>query len=172
MIIKFKDKKPNIHNTAFVAESADLIGDVTVEENASIWFRAVLRGDINYIKVGKNSNIQDGCVLHVTENNPCVIGDNVTVGHNAILHGCTVKDGALIGMGAIVLDGAEIGEEALVAAGALVPSGKIIPARSLVIGSPAKVVTELTEEYLNSIRKNTKDYVVLAKIFLTGENLY
>jgi len=169
VIINFKDKKPSIHPTSFVADSADIIGDVILEENSSVWFRAVLRGDINYIRVGKNSNIQDGCVLHVTESNPCVVGENVTVGHNAILHGCTVKDGALIGMGAIILDGAQIGEEALVAAGSLVPSGKVIPPRSLAVGSPAKVVTELTEEYLNSIRKNTRDYVMLSKIFLTGE---
>ncbi|MCG0275186.1 MAG: gamma carbonic anhydrase family protein [Thermosediminibacteraceae bacterium] len=166
MIQDFNGKRPNIHESCFIAPTADIIGDVTVGENSSVWHRAVIRGDINSIKIGTNTNIQDGTVIHVTETHAVTIGNNVTVGHNAILHGCTVKDGALIGMGAIVLDGAVIGEGALVGAGSIVPEGKEIPPYSLALGVPAKVVRELTEEQIEKIKKNAEEYVRLAKAYI------
>ncbi|ADL07353.1 gamma carbonic anhydrase family protein [Thermosediminibacter oceani] len=166
MIQDFKGKRPDIHQSCFIAPTADIIGDVTVGENSSVWHRAVLRGDINSIKIGANSNIQDGTVIHVAEEHPVTIGDYVTVGHSAILHGCTIKDNALIGMGAIVLDGAVVGEGALVGAGSLVPEGKEIPPYSLAIGIPAKVVRQLTREQIEKIKKNAEDYVEWAKEFM------
>ncbi|SHM81759.1 Carbonic anhydrase or acetyltransferase, isoleucine patch superfamily [Caldanaerovirga acetigignens] len=172
MIQEFNGKKPNIHKSCFIAPTADVIGDVTIGENSSVWHRAVIRGDINGIKIGANSNIQDGTVIHVTETHPVTVGDNVTVGHNAILHGCTVKDNALIGMGAIVLDGAVIGEGALVGAGSLVPEGKEIPPYSLALGVPAKVIRELTKEQLEAIKKNAEEYVRLSKKYMEGQNFH
>ncbi|TYP56101.1 gamma carbonic anhydrase family protein [Thermosediminibacter litoriperuensis] len=166
MIQDFKGKRPYIHESCFIAPTADIIGDVTVGENSSVWHRAVLRGDINSIKIGANSNIQDGTVIHVADGHPVTIGNNVTVGHNAILHGCTIKDNALIGMGAIVLDGAVVGEGALVGAGSLVPEGREIPPYSLAVGIPAKVVRELTAEQIDKIKKNTEGYVELAKAYI------
>ncbi|MGB4132276.1 MAG: gamma carbonic anhydrase family protein, partial [Tepidanaerobacteraceae bacterium] len=131
MIGNFKNLRPKIHESCFIAPTADVIGDVTVGENSSIWHRTVLRGDVNKIVVGANTNIQDGSIVHVADDYPTIIGDNVTIGHGAIVHGCTVKDGAFIGMGAIILDGAVIGEGALIGAGALVTEGKEIPPYSL-----------------------------------------
>lgn len=170
VIQEFNGKKPDIRESCYIAPSADIIGDVTIGENSSVWHKAVLRGDINSIKIGANSNIQDGTVIHVTETHPVDVGDNVTVGHNAILHGCTVKDNALIGMGAIVLDGAVIGEGALVGAGSLVPEGKVIPPYSLALGVPAKVIRELTKEQLEAIKKNAEEYVRLSKKYMEGQN--
>jgi len=148
MIGNFKNLRPKIHESCFIAPTADVIGDVTVGENSSIWHRTVLRGDVNKIVVGANTNIQDGSIVHVADDYPTIIGDNVTIGHGAIVHGCTVKDGAFIGMGAIILDGAVIGEGALIGAGALVTEGKEIPPYSLAVGVPAKVVRELSQEYI------------------------
>jgi len=136
-------KQPTIHPTAFIAKGAVVVGDVHLEEESSVWYTAVLRGDINQIKIGKRSNIQDGCVIHLENDSPCIVGDDVTVGHRAILHGCTVEDAALIGMGAIVLNGAIIKKGAIVAAGAVVKEGMIVPENTLVAGVPAKIIKQV-----------------------------
>ena len=149
MIKPFRGVFPLIAPTAFIEESAQVIGDVHIGAHSSVWFNAVIRGDVNYIRIGESTNIQDGSVLHVTtELSPLVIGDRVTLGHNVIAHGCTIKDGALIGMGAIVLDKAVIGEQAFVAAGSVVGMDQEVPPRTLVAGIPAKVKREITESDL------------------------
>lgn len=140
MIVPYKGKRPQADESAFVAENAVLIGDVTLEADASVWFGAVLRGDNEPILVGRGSNVQDNATLHCDPGHPLTIGADVTIGHNAVVHGCTVRDGALIGMGAVVLDDAVVGEYAIVGAGAVVKSGMEIPPYSLAVGSPAKVV--------------------------------
>ena len=134
---------PSIHESVFIAASADVIGRVTLHEEVSIWYHVTLRGDINEIVVGPRSNIQDNTVIHLADNFGCYVGELVTVGHSAILHACTVKNEVLVGMGAIILDGAVIGERSIIGAGALVTGGTIIPPGSLVLGSPAKVVRTL-----------------------------
>ncbi|MCK5197406.1 MAG: gamma carbonic anhydrase family protein [Spirochaetales bacterium] len=163
MIYKFKETTPDIKKANFVADSADIIGDVTAEENSSIWYNCTLRGDIAPIKIGKNSNIQDNSVLHVNHETPTIVGNNVTIGHRVLLHSCTIEDGCLIGMGAIILDNSVIGSESIVGAGALVTMGKNFPPRSLILGSPAKTVRTLTEEEVESIRKNVASYVEISK---------
>lgn len=163
MIRNYRDKTPKIHEDAFIAETADIIGNVEIGENANIWYSAVLRGDINRITVGRNTNVQDGAVVHADEGLETVIGENVTIGHNAIIHGCKIGNSCLIGMGAIVLNGAVIGENTIIGAGALVPQGKEIPSGSLVIGSPGKVIRNLTEDEIKLLEKSAKTYVELAK---------
>jgi carbonic anhydrase/acetyltransferase-like protein (isoleucine patch superfamily) len=163
MITNFKDKNPKIHETVFIAPSADVIGDVTIGENSSIWHHAVLRGDVDRIEIGSYTNVQDGTIVHVAKGNPAIIGNNVTIGHGVIVHGCTVKDNAFIGMGAIILDGAVIGEGALVGAGALVTEGKEIPPYTLAVGVPAKVVKELSKEYIEMAKKRALEYAELAR---------
>ncbi len=138
--------RPTIPTTAWIADTATVRADVVLGEHVSIWFSAVLRGDEAPIRVGDRTNIQDGAVVHVSNGFPCHIGSDVTIGHGAIVHGCTVEDGALIGMGATVLDGAVVGAGAMVGAGALVPPGMVVPAGSLVLGVPAKLIGPLTEE--------------------------
>ncbi len=147
-----------IHEDTFVAPSADVVGEVTVGAGSSIWYQAVLRGDMAPITIGEHSNIQDGCLLHVANGFPLQVGNYVTVGHGAILHGCTVEDGVLIGMGAIVLDGAVIGEGSIIGAGALVPEGKVIPPRSLVVGVPGKVIRELDDTKVAGLIAHAKNY--------------
>ncbi|MDA0692377.1 MAG: gamma carbonic anhydrase family protein [Nitrospinae bacterium] len=160
MIHPFKEKKPQIDASALVMESAQIIGDVIIGEESSVWFNAVIRGDVNHIRIGKYTNIQDGCVLHVARRTlPLLIGDEVTVGHNVVLHACTIGSQCLIGMGAIVMDGADIGEQSIVGAGSLVTPGTKIPPRSLVLGSPARVKRELTEEEIRGIRESAANYV-------------
>lgn len=162
--MEFRGKKPQIAEDAFIAEGARLIGDVTIESKASIWFNAVLRGDINSIVVGEGSNVQDNCTVHVDHEFPVVIGKRVTIGHNAVIHGATIGDEALIGMGATVLNGARIGEKAIVAAGAVVLEGKEIPPRSLAVGVPAKVVREnLSDEQLEAVANNLETYLQLTE---------
>lgn len=160
MIYPFKDKKPVIDPSALVMDSAHIIGDVVIGEESSIWFNAVIRGDINYIRIGRRTNIQDGCVLHVArKTHPLIVGDEVTVGHNVTLHACTVGSRCLIGMGAVVMDGAEVGDESIVGAGALVTPGTIIPPGSLALGSPARVKRPVTEEEKRAIRESANHYV-------------
>lgn len=142
----------------WVAPNATVIGNVEIEEDASIWWNAVLRGDLDVIRIGKGCNIQDGAVLHADPGFPLTLGENATVGHLAMVHGCTVGAGALIGIGAIVLNGAVIGDECLVGAGALVPEGKIFPPRSLILGSPGRVARTLGEEDIARLRKTAKGY--------------
>jgi len=138
---------PTVPQTAFLAPTATVIGDVVLGENASVWFNTVLRGDMNFIRIGDRTNIQDNSTIHVTrDTGPTVVGNDVVGGHQIILHGCTIKDRVLVGMGSIVLDGAEVGEESIVAAGSLVSPGKKFPPRSLILGSPARVVRQVTDE--------------------------
>lgn len=162
MIKSFEGIEPTIDDSAFVAETADIIGNVTIKENASIWYKAVLRGDDGKVIVGENSNVQDGTIVHCGENEPTIIGNNVTIGHAAIIHGCKIGNNSLIGMGSTILDNAEIGEFTMVGAGSLV-TGKKFPSGVLLLGSPAKVVRELTEEEKLSLKKSALHYVEMGK---------
>lgn len=156
---------PKIDESVFIAPGARVVGDVTVGKESSIWFNAVLRGDEAPIKIGERCSIQDNTTCHLFEDYPLVVEDDVTVGHNVILHGCTVRKGALIGMGSTILDGAEIGEYTIIGANTLIPSGKNIPPRSLVIGSPGKVVRELNEKDYELIQLSVDTYVQKGKEF-------
>ncbi len=147
---------------AIIYEGAKVVGDVKLGNNVSIWYNAVIRGDIEPITIEDNSNIQDNCVLHVSEDYPVKIGKNVSVGHGAIVHGCTIEDDVLVGMGAIILNGAHITKNCLIGAGALVTENKTFEEGSLILGSPAKAVRKLTDEEIESIRENADEYVKLA----------
>jgi len=151
----------SIHPSAFIAPNATVLGDVTICQDASVWYNSVLRGDINHIVVGEGTNIQDGSVLHLTAELGCLIGNYVTVGHMAIVHACTIGNECLIGMGAIILDGVELGERCIVGAGALITQGKKIPPGSMVLGSPAKVVRALRDEEQSGLREWAARYVRL-----------
>jgi len=165
-VLPFGECWPRIHPEAWLAPGAVVIGDVEIGARSSVWFGTVVRGDVHHIRIGARSNLQDHCVVHVTRGlHPARIGDEVTVGHRATVHGCTVGDGALIGIGAIVLDGAEIGEEALVAAGALVPPGAVVPARRLVVGVPARVVRALRPDEVAGQRERALEYVETARLY-------
>jgi carbonic anhydrase/acetyltransferase-like protein (isoleucine patch superfamily) len=161
MIFKFKSSGPEIPDSAFVAENATVIGDVVLGEESSVWFGAVIRGDENPIRIGKRSNVQDNVVLHISDTSRIDIGDDVTIGHCAVVHGCKIANNVLIGMNSTVLDGAEIGENCIIGANALVPPGKKIPAGSMVMGVPAKFVRELTEDEILGIKENAAVYVQL-----------
>ncbi len=163
MILTFKNKKPIVSDKALVFETSCIIGDVTVSQDVSIWPGACLRGDSGSIFVGKDSNVQDNATIHTSEGCNVTIGQGVTVGHNAIIHGCTIKDNVLVGMGATILDGAVIEENCIIGAGALVSSGKTIPAGSLVVGLPGKIVRALTDDEIQSIKNNAAEYEELVK---------
>lgn len=164
MILKaFRGLRPKIHPTARVAENTVILGDVTMEENSSLWFGAIARGDVAPIVIGENSNIQDGCILHNQVGIPTVIGKNVTAGHGAILHGCTVEDNCLIGMGAILLNSCVIGEGSIVAAGALVTERTVIPPGSMVMGSPGRVVRSVRPDELAHNLENAEEYVEFSR---------
>lgn len=165
MIAEFKGIAPKLHPSVFVAPGADVIGDVTMGEGASVWFQTVVRGDVHWIKIGENTNVQDGSVLHVTsKKSPLTIGARVTIGHKVCLHGCTIEDDCLIGMGAVIMDDAVIGSGSIVAAGALVTPGKKFPPGSLIIGSPAKVARQVApEERAGFIDKGWRNYVGYAE---------
>ncbi len=156
------DKAPNLDPTAFVFESATVIGQVNLAAGSSVWAQASLRGDNEPITIGRGSNVQEGAVLHTDKGAPLTIGENVTIGHQAMLHGCTVGDGALIGIQAVVLNHARIGRNCLVGAGALVTEGKEFPDNSLILGSPAKVVRTLSDDEIARMHANTADYVTRA----------
>jgi len=166
MIEPFLGLHPTVPASAWVAPSAAVVGDVVLGEGASVWYGASLRGDVHYIRVGARSNVQDNAVLHVSRGtHPCVLCDDVTIGHSAVVHGCTVEDACLIGMGAVVLDGARIGTESVVGAGAVVTPGTEIPPRSLVLGAPARVARPLAEAEVEAIRANAAHYVRLARMY-------
>ena len=152
---------PQLGEGAWVADSAEVIGQVQLGENASVWYGTVVRGDTEWIRIGRNSNIQDLSVLHADFGVPLTIGDNVTVGHQVMLHGCTIGDGSLIGIQAIVLNGARIGRHCLVGAGTLVPEGKEFPDGVLIVGTPAKVVRELTPEQIERLKSSAAHYASL-----------
>jgi len=174
MILPYKGIMPKIEKDVFIANSADIIGDVLIGENSSVWFGCVIRGDINSIKIGKNTNIQDMSMIHVdhytkedkSDGHPTYIGDNVTIGHKVMLHGCIVGDACLIGMSTTILDGAIIGKESIVGASSLVTKNKIFPPRSLIMGSPAKVIRELNEEEIASLYKSAQNYIGYKKDYL------
>jgi carbonic anhydrase/acetyltransferase-like protein (isoleucine patch superfamily) len=162
-LLTFGGKAPGIDASVFLAPGCAVVGDVEIGPGSSVWFGAVVRGDVNFVRIGARTNIQDQAVVHVTGgSHPTVIGDDVTVGHQAVLHGCTVKDRCLIGIGAIVLDGAVVGEEAMVGAGALVPPGMVVPARALVMGAPARVKRTLTDDDVEGLRASAAHYVEYA----------
>lgn len=162
----FLMKSPTIGKGVYIAQSAVVLGDVTLGDHASVWFNATLRGDINRIVVGAFSNVQDNCVLHLADEYPCIIGNYVTVGHGAIVHACTIKDEVLIGMGATVLDGAVVGEQSLIGAHTLVTPGMEIPPGSMVLGSPAKVVRALSEVERSRLKGWAEKYVHVAEYYL------
>ncbi|HBF12191.1 MAG TPA: gamma carbonic anhydrase family protein [Deltaproteobacteria bacterium] len=167
-LFSFDSIQPKIHASCFVAPQACVIGDVEIGEGSSIWFQTVVRGDVNTIRIGKKTNIQDLCMVHVTNRDapkpaPTVIGDEVTVGHRVVLHGCTIKDRCLIGIGSIILDGAVIEEECMIGAGSLVTPGTIIPRGHLAWGSPAKVTRPLTAAEKKFLRLSAAHYAQLAK---------
>ncbi|HVG39017.1 MAG TPA: gamma carbonic anhydrase family protein [Pyrinomonadaceae bacterium] len=170
MIKPYRGKYPQIHPTAFVEDSAQVIGDVTIGEQSSVWFNTVVRGDVFFIRIGNRTNIQDGTVVHVTNGTfETILEDEVSVGHNATLHGCHIERGCLIGMGAVVMDGARVGAESLVAAGTLVSPGTIIPPRSLVMGVPGKVKRPLTEQEVADLATYWKNYLEYTRIYKSDE---
>ncbi|MDM5455026.1 MULTISPECIES: gamma carbonic anhydrase family protein [Peribacillus] len=165
MIIPYNNKKPSIHETVFIAPGAHLIGDISIGKESTIWFNSVLRGDEDSITIGEKCSIQDNSTIHLFEGCPVVIEDEVTVGHNVILHGCKIGKRSIIGMGSTILDNVEIGEECIVGANTLISSGKSIPPRSLVVGSPGKVVRRLNDKDLELIQLSIDTYVQKGKDF-------
>lgn len=158
-LIPFRDLYPRVHASVFLADGSRVIGDVEIGENASVWYNAVIRGDVHYVRIGAGTNVQDGTVIHVThDETPAVIGRDVTIGHAAIVHGCTLEDVCLVGMGATVLDGAVVRSESMVAAGALVPPGFEVPTGTLVAGVPARVKRELTDDERRGLHDSAAHY--------------
>ena len=171
MIRTFQGIKPTIPDSCFIEETGIVIGDVVLGEDCSVWFHAVIRGDVHYIRIGDRTNVQDLCMLHVThDTHPLAIGNEVTIGHGVILHGCTIKDRVLIGMGAIIMDGAVIGEDCVVGAGALITEQTIVPPNSLILGSPAKVKRAVTAEELAWIKESANNYVKYAGQYLDNSS--
>jgi carbonic anhydrase/acetyltransferase-like protein (isoleucine patch superfamily) len=165
MLIPFESQHPDLDESVYVAEGAKIIGNVTVGKSSSIWFNTVIRGDEAPITIGERCNVQDNCTLHLYEDQPLILEDEVSIGHNVILHGCRIKRGALIGMGSIILDGAEIGEGAFIAANTLIPPGKKIPPHTMVMGSPGKVVRDLNQKDKDLIRLTIETYEKKGKLF-------
>jgi carbonic anhydrase/acetyltransferase-like protein (isoleucine patch superfamily) len=165
MILRFQNQSPVLARECYVAENATVIGRVVLGSQSSIWFGAVLRGDIESITIGERSNVQDNTVLHTSRGKPVVVGQGTTVGHNATLHGCSVGDNCLVGMGAILLDGCKIGDNCIVAAGALVKQNQKVPSGSLVVGAPARVIRRLSDDEISSLWKQANRYVVLQSCY-------
>lgn len=166
MIKNFQDKQPKIHESVFIAENAVVIGDVAIGKNSSIWYGCILRGDVNYIRIGERTNIQDASVIHVSaKTHPTVLEDEITVGHRVTLHGCYIESNCLIGINSVILDGAHIGRNSLIAAGSLVTPNTKIPEGSLVMGSPAKVKRELSADEINDLEKFWRNYVEYSRIY-------
>lgn len=163
MIMDFEGVTPRINKNTYISESVDIIGKVNVEENVNIWFGTRLRGDMNNIIIGENTNIQENSVVHVDINSPCIIGKNVTIGHGTIIHGCSISDNVLVGMGSIILNNAKIGKNTIIGAGSLVTQGKDFPDGVLILGNPAKVIRQLTEAEVKSIQRSADNYVSLSK---------
>jgi carbonic anhydrase/acetyltransferase-like protein (isoleucine patch superfamily) len=169
VILAYDGKSPRVAASAYLAPGSVVTGDVEIGEDSSVWFQTVIRGDVNHVRIGARTNVQDHSVVHVTSRtNPTIIGDDVTVGHRVVLHGCTVKDRCLVGIGAIVLDGAVIGPDAMVGAGALVPPGMVVPPGKLVLGAPAKVKRDLTPEEIAFFRTSAANYAGYAARYRQG----
>jgi len=169
MILPYQNFKPRIHSSVFLAEGAIIIGNVTINAHANIWFNAVVRGDVDRIEIGTDTNIQDGAMLHVDHGVPCKVGNYVTVGHSVCLHGCTVEDQCLIGIGAIILNGATISTNSIIGAGSVVPEGKSIPSGVLALGVPAKVIRTLTSEEKAALLTHAQHYVAHSQHY-TSQN--
>ncbi|WP_027964388.1 gamma carbonic anhydrase family protein [Halalkalibacillus halophilus] len=165
MLLPYKGKYPEIDETVYLAEDVVISGDVEIGAYSSIWFKTVIRGDVSPTIIGKNVNIQDQSMLHQSPNQPLILEDGVTVGHQVLLHSCHIKENALIGMGATVLDGAEIGENAFIGAGSLVPPGKTIPPNSLAFGSPAKVIRDVTDEDIKEMNRIRQSYIDKGQVY-------
>ncbi len=165
MIVDFQGIRPKVDPTAFIAETAVVIGDVEIGPGTNIWFHTIVRGDQNYIRIGSNCSIQDACILHVEKELPLIIEDEVAFGHRVVAHACKIRRGSLIGIGAIVLNGSEIGEESIIGAGSVVTPNSIIPSRTLALGNPAKPIRSLNEKDLELIRQTIKNYQDLKKIY-------
>lgn len=166
MIHSYRGITPTIHPTAFVVESAQIVGDVVIGKECSIWFNAVIRGDVNYVRIGDSTNVQDGCLLHVRHRQyPLIVGSSITVGHGAILHGCVIEDHCLVGMGAVILDNAKLGQHVLVAAGAVVREHMEIPGGVLVAGVPARVVRTLKDDEKKMLEQSAENYVEYVKSY-------
>ncbi len=161
MIISYLGKTPIIDKTVFIGEGSVIVGDVVLDKDVSVWFNCVVRGDVNYIRIGERTNVQDGCILHVTyKKYPLIIGKDVSIGHGAIVHGCTIKDSVLIGMGALLLDNCTVNSNSLIAAGAVVKENFIVPEGVLVAGVPAKIVRDLTLDEISSIKQRAQNYIM------------
>ncbi|MTI79294.1 MAG: gamma carbonic anhydrase family protein [Firmicutes bacterium] len=170
MIHAYGKLQPQVHSSVYIAPGAAVVGRVTLEKNVSIWFNAVIRGDVDEVVVGANTNIQDCCVLHQETGFPCIVGKSVTVGHGAILHGCTIEDNVLIGMGAVVLNGAKVRAGSVIGAGSVVTQNQEIPPNSLALGSPAKVVRELKQKEIEKFSQSAGRYREVAKTYQGKES--
>ena len=167
VIRTFQGIRPTIPDSCFIEDTAVVIGDVVLGEDCSVWFNAVIRGDVNHIRIGNRTNVQDLCMLHVThDTHPLIIGNEVTIGHSVVLHGCTIKDRVLVGMGAIVMDGAVIGEDSVVGAGALVVEGTVVPPKSVILGSPGRVRRGVSDAELAWIKESAANYVKYARQYM------
>jgi carbonic anhydrase/acetyltransferase-like protein (isoleucine patch superfamily) len=167
MILPYKGIHPKIHDSVFICEGAQVIGDVVLEKDVSVWFNAVIRGDVNYIRVGERTNVQDGCILHVT--NPLVIGKNVTIAHGSKIHGCTVKDNILIGIGAILLDDCVVNSNSVVAAGTIVKENFVIPEGVMVAGVPGKIVRDIKEEEIGLISYAAEHHIKYVEMYRNND---
>lgn len=168
MIRAFQGIRPTIATSVFVEDTAVIIGDVVIGEDSSVWFNTVVRGDVHSIRIGRRTNVQDLCMLHVTQDtHPLVIGDEVTIGHHVVLHGCTIQNRVLVGMGAVIMDGAVIGEDSVVGAGALVTEGTVVPPKSLIFGSPARLRRPATEKEVAWIKQSAENYVRYSRQYLS-----
>jgi carbonic anhydrase/acetyltransferase-like protein (isoleucine patch superfamily) len=172
MIRTFQGIRPTVPKSCFIEDTAVVIGDVVMGEQCSAWFHAVIRGDVNYIRIGDRTNIQDLCMLHVThDTHPLIIGSDVTIGHHVVLHGCTIRDRVLVGMSAIIMDGAVVGEDSVVGAGALVTEHTVIPPKSVVLGSPGKIRRQVTEAELSWIRESSANYIRYAEQYMDDSRI-
>lgn len=173
MILTFRNIHPDIDKSVFIADGAVVIGDVVIEKDSSVWFNAVIRGDVHYIRIGQRTNIQDGCILHVTNSkNYLEIGDDVTIGHNAVIHGCIVKSNILIGMGSVILDRAIISSNSIIAAGSVVKEGTIVPEGVLAAGVPARIMRDLRGEEITRIKESAEGYVNYSKEYLELKSIH
>jgi gamma-carbonic anhydrase len=171
MLKTYRGIAPTIAPSAFIEDTAVVIGDVTIGSESSVWFHAVIRGDVHFIRIGHRTNIQDLCLLHVAhDTHPLTLGDNITVGHHVVLHGCTIQDRVLIGMGAIIMDGVVIEEDCIIGAGALITARTHIPSKSLVMGTPAKVKRMLTETEVQGIKESAANYIRYAQQYVAEQN--
>ena len=171
VIRTFQGIKPTIPDSCFIEDTAVVIGDVVMGEDCSVWFNAVIRGDVNHIRIGNRTNVQDLCMLHVThDTHPLIIGNEVTIGHSVVLHGCTIKDRVLVGMGAIIMDGAVIGEDSVVGAGALVVEGTVVPPKSVILGSPGRVRRGASDAELAWIKESAANYVKYFSQYLSDSS--